>query len=334
MKKFILCLVLCGLILSLKAQDPHYSQLYATPVLLNPAMTGLTNCNGRIALQYRNQWGSVAVPFETVTASYEQAFLQDSESGSFFGAGLVLLNDQSGTVNLRNTQAQLSVAYHQILGESSFLSGGVQVGGGQNNVNGPFTYDNQFNGRFFDLTTPSGEALLNQTIYYFDLSAGLSYMYNGNDGTSVNIGISGFHLNTPDISFVEGGDQDMNEKLIIHSNLEFPVSDAFSLIVRGVYINQGRFSQVNAGLLLKYDLGGNYRYTSTYDSFITIGAVARFGDAIVPVVKWQRNQLGVGFSYDVNVSELVTASNSNGGFELAVSYNVGNCTERFYCPTF
>lgn len=333
MKKIILFIILCWFGGTVEAQDPHYSQLYSTPILLSPALTGLTNCQGRFALQYRNQWGTVAVPFETVSASYEQAFLQDSESGSFFGVGLTLLNDQSGSVQLRNTQVQLSAAYHQTVGENSFLSGGLQVGGGQNNVNGPFSYDNQFNGRFFDMTVPSGEVLSNQTIYYLDISGGLSYSYN-NQRTSVNVGVAGFHLNEPDISFAEGAGQLMQPKVVMHSNMEFPMNDVFSLIVRGAYIMQGNFNQMNAGLLIKYDLGATSRFTGGSDSFVSLGAIARFGDAIIPVVKWQRNQLGVGISYDFNISELITASNANGGFELAISYNIGDCTQSFYCPTF
>ncbi|MFM8373256.1 MAG: type IX secretion system membrane protein PorP/SprF, partial [Bacteroidota bacterium] len=42
----------------LKAQDPRFSQYYASPWNLNPAMTGLFNGSWRITGNYRDQWGS------------------------------------------------------------------------------------------------------------------------------------------------------------------------------------------------------------------------------------------------------------------------------------
>ena len=45
--------------IGLNAQDIHFSQFYMSPLNLNPALTGVMNCNTRFVGNYRNQWASV-----------------------------------------------------------------------------------------------------------------------------------------------------------------------------------------------------------------------------------------------------------------------------------
>ncbi|HNM24595.1 MAG TPA: type IX secretion system membrane protein PorP/SprF, partial [Saprospiraceae bacterium] len=51
----------CAIVLAVavQAQDIHFSQFYMSPLNLNPAMTGVMNCNHRIVANYRNQWSSI-----------------------------------------------------------------------------------------------------------------------------------------------------------------------------------------------------------------------------------------------------------------------------------
>ncbi len=43
----------------LKAQDPNFSQFFASPLTLNPALTGKFDGQLRIAGNYRNQWPTI-----------------------------------------------------------------------------------------------------------------------------------------------------------------------------------------------------------------------------------------------------------------------------------
>ncbi len=43
-------------------------------------------------------------------------------------------------------------------------------------------------------------------------------------------------------------------------------------------------------------------------------------DAVIPVVQLEVSKLIIGMSYDVNVSQLVVASQYRGGLELTLSY--------------
>ena len=53
------------------AQDPAFSQFYANPLYLNPALAGSANCP-RVILNYRNQWPGIAATYVTYSASYDQ----------------------------------------------------------------------------------------------------------------------------------------------------------------------------------------------------------------------------------------------------------------------
>jgi len=57
MKMKRLLFVAFGLLVAMKiqAQDPTFTQFYANPVYLNPALAGSSGCP-RIALNYRNEW--------------------------------------------------------------------------------------------------------------------------------------------------------------------------------------------------------------------------------------------------------------------------------------
>ena len=335
MKQAIFTFLFLICVLELVAQDGHYSQQYNTPTLINPALTNFTNCGGRISAQGRSQWASVAEPFQTMSFTYEQGFLQESTvlNGSFFGVGLTLHGDEAGNAILRNAQAQLSLAYHQIVSENSYLSFGVQSGMVSNWVKTTFVYDNQFNGRFFDPTLPSGEVVPEGNITYLDMSAGLAFSYKAAN-SSVNFGAAAFHLNQPNTSFIGNSQQTLNTRLVFHGNFDFALNDAFSFVGRAVFSSQGSSGQTLLGALVRYDLSAGSRFTSDGSAYLSAGAYFRLNDAVIGVVKLQWNRLGLGLSYDANLSTLITASDSYGGLELALSYTFGECYQSLNCPTF
>jgi len=58
-------------------------------------------------------------------------------------------------------------------------------------------------------------------------------------------------------------------------------------------------------------------------------------DALILSTRFDYNNFGLGFSYDVNVSNLKPASNSNGAFEFSIIYKIAGAEKRnVYCPNF
>ncbi|HRH59082.1 MAG TPA: type IX secretion system membrane protein PorP/SprF, partial [Chitinophagaceae bacterium] len=72
---------------------------------------------------------------------------------------------------------------------------------------------------------------------------------------------------------------------------------------------------------------------------IHFGGYLRFKDAFIPVLKLDYHPFSIAFSYDANISQLKTASQSRGGFELSVVYSAfldRNNTSKnaVVCPRF
>ncbi|HYK55270.1 MAG TPA: type IX secretion system membrane protein PorP/SprF, partial [Flavisolibacter sp.] len=78
MRKLFLSLFLLSAVLSSKAQDPNFSQFFASPLTLNPALTGKFDGAFRVAGNYRNQWPTINNAFTTATVSVDAGILRNS----------------------------------------------------------------------------------------------------------------------------------------------------------------------------------------------------------------------------------------------------------------
>jgi len=365
MKKILYFLVVCiGFSTSASAQsaggatDPHFSQFYAAPMLLNPAMTGAFSCNYRFSAIYRSQWGSVlqneSVPmFSTPSASIDfrtnKAFMQ----GDAFGFGAYFLNDRAGESKFSTTRVGLSIAYHKSLDRRNehFLSLGFTTAMWDRGIDySGLQFPDQNHGGVYDPGIPTGEYLVNNNFLFWDVSLGL--MYTGKFGrrarASGYIGFALDHINTPNESFL--GDQSVRlpMKYTVHAGYRFPLSHRFDLQPKAIYLRQGVSNELDMGadVRILFDErereGNNFRFGA---QFRMVGGdpSAAWHDGILnpesAIINAGVEFSGVNFSaaYDINVSQLVKGTNSYGAFELAVSY-VGCFNKRrpatIFCPKF
>ena len=72
------------------AQDIHFSMFYASPLTLNPALTGANEGTYRAAGIYRSQWASISTPFTTYAVSFDIKLLQEKLKNDIFGVGAFL----------------------------------------------------------------------------------------------------------------------------------------------------------------------------------------------------------------------------------------------------
>ena len=77
MRKLLLTLVvILAEVLIIKAQDPNFSQFFASPLTLNPALTGKFDGAVRVAGNYRNQWPTIENAYVTKTVSVDFGLLK------------------------------------------------------------------------------------------------------------------------------------------------------------------------------------------------------------------------------------------------------------------
>src|SRR5580704_15001664 len=119
MKKLIHIFILLVFTKVVSAQDPSFSQFFASPLTLNPALTGNFSGDLRVAGNYRNQWPSVNNAFITSTISVDLPLLQDKlREGDRWGVGVMGMNDKTADGILTSNYFALSTAYHKTVDES------------------------------------------------------------------------------------------------------------------------------------------------------------------------------------------------------------------------
>ena len=96
MRKFITFVTLVFLAGTLKAQDPHFSQFFASPLTLNPAFTGKFDGLWRLTANHRDQWPSIPKAYVTTSASVDFPILKGKiPEKDVFGVGISGVSDAS-----------------------------------------------------------------------------------------------------------------------------------------------------------------------------------------------------------------------------------------------
>src|SRR4030095_7724780 len=99
-----------------RAQDIHYSQFYSSPIILNPALTGINDCNYRVTAMYRNQWSSISDPYQTPSIAFDMNnVLQRIITSGTLSLGGYILDERAGTGHLNNLTIMGSVAYQHAI---------------------------------------------------------------------------------------------------------------------------------------------------------------------------------------------------------------------------
>ena len=84
--------IISGIIV-ISGQDIHFSQFNNTPLIINPALTGVFNGNHRVFLNYKDHWGSMGAPYKTYAISYDMVLFKEKWEKSYLGGGFYVFND-------------------------------------------------------------------------------------------------------------------------------------------------------------------------------------------------------------------------------------------------
>ena len=111
------------------AQDIHFSQYYSAPLTINPALTGGFAGDYRAGVNYRTQWGTVTVPYQTFDIFGDMNLGRRLFARNFWSIGLNVISDRAGDGGLSVTKILGSGAYHILLdaGKRNDLSFGAQL---------------------------------------------------------------------------------------------------------------------------------------------------------------------------------------------------------------
>jgi hypothetical protein len=183
------------------------------------------------------------------------------------------------------------------------------------------TTNNHFDGNGYNPSLPDGETFVNSNYAYLDGSVGMSFnsaLGSGKEGDNYFIGIAYHHFNRPKNTFYRTPGIELNPKWVVSGGIRFDLNETSYFTLQADHYVQGTYKETIGGAWYSYKIGDTYdnpAYT------LHVGAFLRWKDALIPVVKLDYNPFSVALSYDVNVSDLKTASQGRGGMELSVTYH-------------
>ncbi|MFN3997433.1 type IX secretion system membrane protein PorP/SprF [Algoriphagus sp.] len=317
----LVILSLCWTTQSLKAQDVQYSQFYANPLYLNPAMTGASEMT-RIGVNYRNQWPGLDQSFTSYSAHLDH-YLFNINSG----IGVVFNRSEQSMANLSVTEIGATYSYRARLGFRSFLRFGGQVSYMDRDVYfGNLIFGSQIDDQTGAVGSFSGENLGADFRHQFvDYSVGMVF-----NNEKLWFGISAHHITRPNMSFVDGQISELPVKFSAHGGYRIDLSGGSSqsfmndrsgskdLTLAFNYKNQGPFTQLDFGAQVNIQplvLGVWYRG-------IPVSEVTQANhESIIALVGISLgNGLDVGFSHDFTISSLGNG-NTGGANEISLRYS-------------
>lgn len=327
MKKIVQLIFLLFPLLTI-AQDVHFSQFYETPLIINPASAGFYDGRQRAVLNYKNQWQGIPNPFVTMAASFDMPLFESGKRNAHLGLGFNAYRDQAGDAKFGTTQVNLSISGIIKLNPNNKISVGIQGGGAQRSANfSNLEWGNQFNGSGFNTSVPSNEINTLNSFLYGDISAGIFYEFTniensfaGKDVFKFNIGVSGFHLNKPDLTFYNGASDRLYSRYVFHTSLRYDIPETrLSIVPMAMYALQGPSSELLAGMLFRISLSESGKITTIFkESALLFGGGIRRGDAIIPQIILEFYDYSFGVSYDLKAGP--KSYGINGGLEVFLRY--------------
>lgn len=321
----------------LHSQDIHFSQFSASPLNLNPALTGFFNGTVRACLNHRNQWMSVTVPYLTFSGGVDFQIHTNKYRRDGFGIGLVANADRAGDSKYGTIQGLLSLSYLKSLNRqnSNLIAVGISAGLSQRTIDyTKLFFDRQWNGSYFDPAMYNNENFTLTHFLFFDINAGIYWNYRWADNQSVDVGVSVYHINRPGQSLMKNDEVKLPMKWTFFTHPDIGLGEKFDLIPTFMLSRQGTYMEII------YGIRGSFTKDKTYFEKTTfgIGLYSRHADAMIITAGMDYKGFSIGISYDVNYSGLRSASHYQGGYEISLQYIYSKRKQKrikeIPCPIF
>lgn len=318
-----------GLVSDGKSQDAGFTQFYANPLYLNPALAGTGEC-GRFMLNYRNQWPSIQKGFVTYSASAD--FYVDALSG---GIGVMAYADDAAGI-LNTLRFSAIYAYHLKLSEFANLNAGFELSLHRQQIK----WDDLVFSDMIDYNTgrvlPSSTlqpVVDNASVNVPDFSSGLVLGIR----EKYYVGFAVHHMTQPEVNFYTNStDNQLYIKYTAHAGAKLQLTDSYFESEKGklyvspnlLYQQQKNAKQFNGGFSIDYypfTVGAWYRHNLDYP------------DAIAILFGIKQKRFKFGYSYDTSLSALKGAS--GGAHEVSVELLIMCSGKRkrpgaIKCPEF
>lgn len=340
-EKFLLCCIFLVWTTLPKgvAQDIHFSHIHASPMFLNPGMTGLINSDFRLISNTRSQWQLFDKGYQTSLVSAEGKINRGFSYNDDFGIGLQVTGDQAGDLRFTSTEIALSVSYLKALNRKGdhLISLGVKYGWNRQ-------YFDLSAVRLFDLDPLFSQSDFVPQINYGDLSLGIGWFMPYGRKNNFYLGASIFHLNKFNLNFDQSNaaiPSTAFKKIVLLAGGTHRFSPYLAILPSVMWANQGPHNEFSWGAFLKL----TREVFSIYQTDMAMYAGLWFRaslpafqpqrDALIASYRIDYKQFQFSFSWDFTLSELSLANYAAGGPELSIIYQIKRNPQkvnRVICP--
>ncbi|MEM7550586.1 MAG: PorP/SprF family type IX secretion system membrane protein [Bacteroidota bacterium] len=344
----IALLLLIVTTVGVSAQDIQFSQFYAAPLRLNPALLGIER-SVTFGANVRRQETNLDDPADIIHAFAMVPFFKGGPGQNQLGGVGISFLSSSSPVSVSSSLIPTNAAQGITENQSSiFLSGafnmplkfdgsevitfGAQVGFSQIRYeegdissgiqNCSFCPDGR--DESIDPTIPN---FAGENVSYPTINVGVMYYFNPKKSYillsgSAFSGITVSNINRPDETPFDDGEDRIPINYQYQGGIEFFLLPKLKWTPTTIINYQNQDFQFNAGNYFSYNIGRN-RGISTQVSEIILGAWYRYRDAAIISAGYNRASWGVGFSYDFNASFLGSEKSALGpALELSLSYRI------------
>lgn len=330
--KILLVLLILLRFYQVEAQDIHWSQFNDNPIFQNPANSGRFNGNYRFYANYRDQWRSVTVPFQTLSISADTKF----EKVKNLSLGVLFFHDVAGDGRFRTIELQVNPSYNLKLTADSVhnLRFGLQFGMNHRQmIFNNFYWDSQFDGVQYNAGLPTNENFNTQRKTNVTTGVGAVYEWSVSKRKRIAAGIGWFNLNAPNQGFL-GAPIKRDRRINVFAQGQFKMTDDLDIMPSMQLNFQGTYKEIIFGSNVRYILVERLeKYRALY-----FGAYFRNKDSGYLSAGMDYQDWFAGISYDLNFSKLVPASRVRGGIELSLRYIINRVkpknTFHRICPDY
>jgi type IX secretion system PorP/SprF family membrane protein len=308
------------------AQEPNFSQFFASPLSVNPALAGSSDADWRAISNIRRQWIGNISPYSTQTISIDGK-LKALENQSYFGIGGMMLSEKAMEGLYKSNFINLNASYHQALDDNG---NGISVALGMVNNStrvdlGGLTFDQQLSSTGFNQALPIAETNLGNSTSFTSATAGLLYTYD-NEFSFLNVGISGYRFIKTKRSLLNNPSNRISPRYSAHADFGTAINDVISANFSALHIMQDGMSITSLGAMMGIQ-HGEQLFEENKVRIFNLGLYYRLNDMITPYVGYVFNGFQFGLSYDVNGSTSKTGSVNYKSIELSFLY-------KRYLPTY
>jgi len=295
------------------AQDPQYSQYYASPLLIAPSFAG-NSLGSRAFISFRDQWPNLKGSFLTYSVAIDNNFYELNS-----GIGFVALRDVAGSANLGTTSFKALYSYRFNVNNEWRIRPGISFSFSQRNID----YNKSI---FVDRISVTGidPNTIEQPMSpynYFDAASSV-VVYN----SLMWFGLCIDHLMRPNQAFSRVTSRTpMN--FLQFGGVNFPLTNSVGQVPEIITLHYlVKYSE----LYRQFDIGVNWYHAPLLLGFAWRGIPFETHtiDCLIFTVGFGFNNMAFGYSYDFTISNLGPGSGGAHELTISIGFNEGGKSQK------